>query len=221
GYRPRVGYGAGLVAAGVVAQVYLAGRTTYRRLVRASETALATLRVRAFEHIHKLSIAAQTAEKRGAFVSRVTADVDTIGQFLEWGGMSWITTTALMFGTGIAMFVYSWQLALVVLLAVSPLFLVLRMLQKGMLRAYDRVRTRVGVTLSAVSESLMGAAVVRAYGLEERTNRRLKEAIQRRYKAEMRGAKYMASIFPMADLFGAAAVATVVGFGAVFGRRWG
>ncbi|HMC37355.1 MAG TPA: ABC transporter transmembrane domain-containing protein, partial [Actinomycetota bacterium] len=159
GFRPRFVYGACAVAAGVVVLVYLAGRTTYRRLVRASETALATLRVRAFDHIHRLSIAAQTAEKRGAFVSRVTADVDTIGQFLEWGGMSWITSTALMFGTAVAMFVYSWQLALVVLLAVSPLFLVLRLLQKGMLRAYDRVRTRVGETLSAVSESLMGAAV--------------------------------------------------------------
>ncbi|TMK82860.1 MAG: ABC transporter ATP-binding protein, partial [Actinobacteria bacterium] len=221
GFRPRFVYGACLVAAGVVALVYLAGRTTYRRLVRASETALATLRVRAFEHIHKLSIAAQTAEKRGAFVSRVTADVDTIGQFLEWGGMSWITSTALMFGTAVAMFVYSWQLALVVLLAVSPLFLVLRLLQKGMLRAYDRVRTRVGETLSAVSESLMGAAVVRAYGLEEPTNRRLKEAIRRRYKAEMYGARFQATIFPMADLFGAAAVASVLAVGVTFGPRWG
>jgi ATP-binding cassette subfamily B protein len=221
GFRPRFVYGACAVAAGVVGLVYVAGRTTYRRLVRASETSLATLRVRAFDHIHKLSIAAQTAEKRGAFVSRVTADVDTIGQFLEWGGMSWITSTALMFGTAVAMFVYSWQLALVVLLAVSPLFLVLRMLQKGMLRAYDRVRTRVGDTLSAVSESLMGAAVVRAYGLEERTNRRLKEAIRRRYKAEMYGARFQATIFPMADLFGAAAVASVLAVGVTFGPRWG
>src|SRR6266516_8066240 len=119
------------------------------------------------------------------------------------------------------MFVYSWRLTLLALATIAPLFLVLRLMQRGMLAAYDLVRTRVGETLSAVSESLMGAAVVRAYGLEERTNRKLQEAIQRRYKAEMRGAKYMASIFPMADLFGAAAVATVVGFGAVFGRRWG
>ena len=44
------------------------------------------------------------------------------------------------------------------LAAIAPLFLVLRTLQKGMLAAYDRVRTRVGETLSAVSESLMGTA---------------------------------------------------------------
>ena len=34
--------------------------------------------------------------------------------------------------------------------------------------AYDLVRVQVGQMLSEVSESVMGAAVVRAYGLEER-----------------------------------------------------
>jgi ATP-binding cassette subfamily B protein len=221
GFRPGYVYSACAVAAGVVVLVYFAGRATFQRLVRASETALAALRVRAFAHIHRLSIASQTAEKRGAFVARVTADVDQLGNFLEWGGINWITSTALMIGAAVAMFVYSWQLALVVLAAVAPLFLVLRQLQKGMLAAYDRVRTRVGETLSAVSESLMGAAVVRAYGLESQMNGRLREAIHRRYKAEMHGARYQATIFPMADLFGAAALGSVLAVGAWFGPRWG
>src|SRR6266508_1558559 len=37
----------------------------------------------------------------------------------------------------------------------------------------------------------------------------------------MYGARYQATIFPMADLFGAAAVASVVAVGAWFGPRWG
>jgi ATP-binding cassette, subfamily B, bacterial len=221
GFRPRFVYGACGIAAVLVVLVYFAGRLTYRRMVWATENSLADLRVRAFAHIHELSIAEQNAERRGAFVSRVTADIDILFQFLEWGGISWITSSALMLGTAVAMFVYSWRLAAVVLGVVAPLFLVLRLMQKGMLRAYETVRTRVGETLSEISESLMGAAVVRAYGLEERTNQRLKEAIRRRYKAEMLGARYMATIFPMADLFGAAAVASVVAVGAWFGPRWG
>jgi ATP-binding cassette subfamily B protein len=221
GFRPRYVYTACAVASVLVVLVYFAGRTTYQRLVRASENALAALRVRTFAHIHELSIAGQTAEKRGAFVSRVTADVDTLGQFLEWGAITWITSTALMVGTAVAMFIYSWQLALVVLGTIAPLFLVLRALQKGLLAAYDRVRTRVGETLSEISESLMGAAVVRAYGLEERTNQRLKAAIRRRYRAEMYGARYQATIFPMSDLFGSAAVAGAIAVGAWWGPRWG
>ena len=50
----------------------------------ASENALLTLRTRAFAHIHELSIAEQTTEKRGVFVARVTADIDTLSHFTEW-----------------------------------------------------------------------------------------------------------------------------------------
>jgi putative ABC transport system ATP-binding protein len=221
GFRPGFVYTACGVTAVAVVLVYFAAVATYRRLVRASEKALAALRVRAFAHIHRLSIAEQTAEKRGAFVARVTADVDILGQFLEWGGITWITSSALMVGTAVTMFVYSWQLALIVLVVVAPLLLVMRVLQRGMLAAYDRVRTRVGETLAELSESLMGAAVIRAYGLEEPTNRRLRNAIQRRYKAEMHGAKYQATIFPMADLFSGAALAAVIGVGVWFRRRFG
>jgi putative ABC transport system ATP-binding protein len=45
--------------------VYFAGRATYARLVERSEEALRHLRVRVFDHIHSLSIAEQTAERRG------------------------------------------------------------------------------------------------------------------------------------------------------------
>jgi putative ABC transport system ATP-binding protein len=221
GFRPRFVYGACAIAVVLVVGVYFAGRLTFQRMVRATENSLASLRVKAFAHIHELSIAEQSAERRGAFVSRVTADIDILFQFLEWGGIAWITSSALMLGTAVVMLIYSWQLGLVVLAVISPLFLILRLMQKGMQGAYDIVRTRVGETLSEISESLMGAAVVRAYGLEERTNRRLKMAIRQRYKAEMHAARYMASIFPMADLFGAAAVAAAVAVGAWFGPGWG
>ncbi|HXF56018.1 MAG TPA: ABC transporter ATP-binding protein [Actinomycetota bacterium] len=221
GFRPRLVYTAAAGAAVLVGLLYLVGRATYLRLVQRAEAALAALRVRAFEHIHRLSIAEQTAERRGTFVARVTADVDALVQFLDWGGIQWITASALMLGAAGAMVAYSWRLALVVLPVVVPLFLLMRRMQRGMLAAYDRVRTRVGETLAQVSESLMGAAVVRAYGLEERVNRRLREAIGRRYRAEMRAARYMATIFPMADLFGTLTVAAAVGVGAWFGPGWG
>jgi putative ABC transport system ATP-binding protein len=75
--------------------------------------------------------------------------------------------------------------------------------------------------LSEFSESIMGAAVVRAYGLEDQTNRKVKHAINRRYKAEIYANRFQASIFPMADLFGGLAIAAVVLVGAGFGPDWG
>jgi ATP-binding cassette subfamily B protein len=221
GFRPAFVYPVCAVAALAIAAIYFMGRALFRRLVQASENALCGLRIRTFEHIHRLSIAEQTAEKRGAFVSRVTSDVDILGQFLEWGAFAWFVSPTIMLAAVIGMFFYSWQLALITLLVIAPLFLVLRGMQRGMIAAYDAVRTRVGEMLSEFSEALMGAAVVRAYGLEERTNRRVKDSIRRRYKAEMHGAKYMASIFPIADLFGAAALSAVITVGALYGPDWG
>ena len=221
GFRPAFVYGASAAVVALIGLVYAGGRSLYRRLVRASENALYGLRVRTFAHIHWLSIADQSTERRGAFVSRVTADVDTLGQFMEWGALAWFTSPVLMLGALGAMLAYSWQLGLVVVVVVAPLFLVLRGMQQGMLRAYDRVRTRVGEMLSELSESIMGAAVIRAFGLEDRTNRRVKEAIRSRYRAEMHAARFQAAIFPMADLFGALAMAAVVAVGALFGPGWG
>ena len=61
--------------------------------------------------------------------------------------------------------------------------------------------------MDEVSESVMGAAVVRAYGLHGRMDRRLKGAIERQYEAQMNTAKFQATIFPIGDVFGALATA--------------
>lgn len=221
GFRARFVYSACAASAALIVALYFIGCFTYRRLVRAAERALAGLRVKVFAHIHRLSIAEQTTERRGAFVARVTADVDTMAQFLDWGGISWITNPALMAATLVVMLIYSWQLTLVCLVVILPLFPLLRTMQKGLLSSYDEVRTRVGQTMSEVSESVMGAAVVRAYGLEERMDRGLKTAIRRQYKAQMGTARYQSLIFPMSDFFGTAGMAAALVVGASFGPGLG
>jgi ATP-binding cassette, subfamily B, bacterial len=221
GFRPGFVYASCAGAAVAVVLIYFAGRAAYARLTRASESALSELRIRAFEHIHALSIAAQNEQRRGAFVARVTADIETIARFLEWGGISWILGPSLMLGTIVLMFFYSWQLTLVVLVVIAPLFLIMRAMQRGMLRAYDEVRTSVGETLTEVSENVMGAAVVRAYGLEDRMDHRLKRAIAKQYRTQMSAAKYQATIFPLGDLFGSVALAAVLAIGVTLGLHWG
>ena len=223
GQEPRLGFvlwACGLTAVATGA-IYFAGRAAFARLATSSERALRSLRVRVFSHIHSLSIAEQTEQKRGVYVARVTADVDTLSHFLEWSGVSWITGSVLIVGTFALMTVYSWQLMLIVLVAIAPLALILRLLQVNLLGAYDLVRTRVGQTLSEISESVMGADVVRAYGLDERIDRRLKGAIDRQYRAQMRAMKFQAMVFPSGNFFGAVAMGAVVAVGVLLGPSWG
>jgi ATP-binding cassette, subfamily B, bacterial len=221
GFKPLLVYPLCALAVLVIFGVYLSSRIAFIRLTRAAELALKQLRVRAFAHIHRLSIAEQTETRRGTFVARVTNDVDQISHFLDWGGINWVVSLTLMAGCVVVMLFYSPPLTAVVLAVTLPLVIVLRLMQRGMLHAYDSLRTRIGETLGEVGEVVMGAATIRAYGLERRADSRIARAVRHQYSAELRTARYSSTIFPICDIFGSIAIASVVVVGVILGPRWG
>src|SRR5436190_3750708 len=184
-FRPGFVYGRCAAAFALVMVAFFAQRAAGRRLVAASELALKNLRVKTFDHIHRLSIAEQSEERRGVFVARVTADVDALQEFMEWGGIAWIISITLAIGAMVLMLIYSWQLAIGVALMLIPLVTVVWAMQSRLSAAFNLARTRVGEMLSEVSESVMGAAVVRAYGLDEQRHEKVRDAIGERYRAEV------------------------------------
>lgn len=207
-----------VLALGITA---VASRITQRRLAVASEEALSGLRTRAFAHIHRLSVAHHAGERRGVLVSRVTSDVETLSQFFEWGGVAWLVNGAVMIATAVTMFVYDWRMATVAVVVVLPLAVVLRLVQRRLVLAWDLVRTRVGEVAAAVSETVQGAAVVRGYGVEERTTGRVVEAIGRSRDAHIRAGTLGAFLFPSGELFAALTVAAVLVTGVVIGPDGG
>ena len=219
-FRPRFVYGICAAAAGLVVVTFLAARLAGRRLARAAESSLYTLRVRTFRHIHDLSIAEQSEEKRGVFVARVTADVDALQEFMEWGGIAWILSGTQAVGALAVMLALSWELTVAVVLLLVPLLIVIGSMQAKLSQAYNLARTRVGEMLSEVSESVMGAAVVRAYGLDEQTHAKVRHAIDQRYRAEVVAHFRAATLWPMSTIFYAVALSVIVGLGALFGIEW-
>ncbi len=209
-----------ITAVGVVLLMFLS-RITYMRLVRAAEGALFSLRVRVFEHIHRLSVAEQNETKRGILVARVTSDIETLARFVNWGAVSWVVNTALVIGTLVVMAIYSWQLTLITIVAFLPVIPILRFLQRRQLIAYDKVRVRTGDMLGEFSETITGAAAVRAYGLEDRARNRLHERIHSLYLAHREAGRYFALMFPVGDMFGSLALASVVAIAAFSGVELG
>src|SRR5438034_7669897 len=67
----------------------------------------------------------------------------------------------------------------------------------------------------------MGAAVVRAYGLDEQTHSKVERAISERYKAEVLAHFRAATFWPMSSIFYAVALSTVIVLGSVYGTSWG
>jgi ATP-binding cassette, subfamily B, bacterial len=180
------------------------------RLFTVSETALAGVRVRTFRHIHDLSTLHQQAERRGSLVSRVTSDVDQLSQFLQWGGIILLISFGQLTVTTIVMATYSWELTLVVYLAFLPMVFLVRVFQRKLARAYDTVRRHVGAMLAAVGESVVGAEVIRAYGIAGRTEARLDAAIERNRVAQFRAMRTTVMSFSIGELTAGVALVGVV-----------
>jgi ATP-binding cassette subfamily B protein len=212
-----------LAGGGVVGVVFtaLAAAATRRRLSWAGESALAGLRARAFRHIHRLSLATQTDERRGVLVSRVTSDIETVSQFLAWAGVAWLVNIAVMAVVIVVMALYDWRLAVVAVAVLLPMAVVLTLVQRKLSVAYDIVRGRVGELLAAISEAVLGHHVISSYGAHEQAGRRLEDAIEASRKANVRAGIIGAFLFPSGDLFSVLTVGAVIAVGVALGPAGG
>ncbi len=216
---PRIGFviWMGLAAALAVLVTSLASYFMTKRLFTTSERGLATLRTKAFRHVHDLPLLTQNTERRGALVSRVTSDVDQVSQFLVFGGLIFVVSIGQMLVATVLMLFYSWELAAVVWLAFAPLFLSIRWFQKKLSAAYTVVRHQVGVLLGAISEPVVGAAVVRSYGIEDRTQARIDDAIVDWQRANTHAQTYTVTSFSLGGLSAGLANAGVIVIGILLG----
>lgn len=180
------------------------------RLFTASERGLATLRIKAFRHIHDLPLLTQNTERRGALVSRVTSDVDQISQFLVFGGIIGIISIAQLFMATLVMLFYSPVLAAVVWFCFLPLFLSLRYFQRRLSDAYGVVRRSVGTMLSAISEPVVGAVTVRSHAIEDRTRSRIDTAIRTNQMAATKAQGLTAFSFSLGGISAGLANAGVI-----------
>ncbi len=147
----------GLAAALAIVVTSFASYLMTTRLFTTSERGLATLRIKAFRHVHDLPLLTQNTERRGALVSRVTSDVDQVSQFLVFGGLLFIVSIGQVLVATVVMVIYSWQLAIVVWVAFAPLFLSLRYFQRKLSAAYGIVRRQVGAACCRRSRSRWSA----------------------------------------------------------------
>jgi putative ABC transport system ATP-binding protein len=211
----------GLIALVAIGFAGLARWQSLKRLAISSATGLAQLRVRTFEHLHRLSVIELQSERRGALVARVTSDVETIQHFMEWGGVGMILGVTQLVLAMTVMLIYRWQLALVVLVGVVIYAIMIIVFQRILSRAHDRVRERVGDALSTTGEAISGLSTVRAYGIEAAMTQKVDDSLDRQFSAEVRTAILASSLFSSAELFAGILTAVVVGVGVVLGGGWG
>ncbi len=136
---------------------------------------------------------------------------------MQFGGLILFISLGQIVVATVLMAVYSWWLAALVWLAFLPLFLSLRPLQKLLSVRFAAVRENVGLMLGGISEAVVGADTIRAYGAERRTQGRIDSGVEEHRRSATSAGVFASSIFATGTLVSGLAVAAVVGVGVRFG----
>jgi len=203
----------------VVSSVSL--RVATKRLGTRAEEGLFALRIKLFDHIHRLSLADHNEEKRGALVSRVTSDIETLTMFFSWGGLSLLLDSSQMIAVASVMLAYDWRLALVAFAVSAPLVLVLRLVQAKLVSAHNISRERNAQLLGVFSEMVSGAETLRAYGAVDHVVDSVAKDVRRRGDSNIRAGVIGAFLFPSGEVFAVFTVMAVVGAGLLIGPAGG
>ena len=142
-----------------------------------------SLRTEISEKINRVPLKYFDAHPYGDTLSRVTNDVDTIGNSMQQAVTMVVQSAFLLTGVLIAMFVTSWQLALTVLIIVPFMAVLLLVIMKFSQPQFRRQQDELAVLNGKVEENYSGQPVIKAFNAEGRTgedfeasNARLKKA---------------------------------------------
>jgi ATP-binding cassette subfamily B protein len=207
------------VMAVLVAGQVVGSYTELRTMGRFAERYLADLRGRLLGHMHDLDLDYFTTEPAGKVVSRLTSDVESLQQFLQFGLSLLIRGGLLLTLTAIIMFTQSWQLALAVLVIVPVLFVASRWYRP---RAFDvqlGYRESMADLLNHVNEALIGMRVVQAYSIEKQQRGTFRSVNDAALGAKVESGRVTSIYYGIIELMQPVALAIVIGYGAVLADR--
>ncbi len=192
---------------------YVAGRQQYILINRAGEGFLRILRIRVFDHIQKQSLAFFDRNKSGVLVARMTADIESMAELVQWGLLQFVQAILLVVLALILAFAMSWQLALVGMLVMPVIIIASRKFQRDSNAAYLDVREQVGQTLSSLQEGIAGVRVIQAYAREPEQRRRFQRSNRTLYDAHVHSVRVSTWYFGLVEASGIIASALIIGAG--------
>jgi ABC-type multidrug transport system fused ATPase/permease subunit len=177
-----------------------------------AERFLLDLRTDLFGHLHELSIGFLDRRKTGDMLTRLTGDVNSIEDLVLSGTLNALSYSfKIVLFTG-ALFVLSWRLAAVSLIAVPGFWLSARYFSRRIKAASREKRRRSGTIGAVAEESLSNASLVKAYGQERAETERFRRENLGSFAAQMVATRLHALFTPLVDLLEIGGVLLIVGW---------
>jgi ATP-binding cassette subfamily B protein len=173
------------------------------------------LRRELFTHLQRLSLSFYNRERSGELLTKLTADTTALSELFRDAMVEISTHPLVLLGMFALMFALNWQLGLIVLATLVPLFFALFFLFRRVKLSVRTQRVQEGKIASRISETLSSVALVKAFG-RERYEAELFDAESARTRDEsVRAARMEAAAARTVEIIGAAGKWAVVLFGSL------
>lgn len=143
--------------------------------------------------INKLPLKYFDNHSYGDVLSRVTNDVDTVGNTLERTLSSMITSSVTIIGIPIVMFTISWQLTLISLMQIPLALIVVFLVVKFNQKYFIRQQKCLGDINGYIEENFSAHSVVKAFNGEVRAQENF-EKINKNLKTSSRKAQFFSGL---------------------------
>ena len=168
------------------------------------------LRLRVYEHLHRLSLRYYDHAKIGALVSTITSDVATIQDFASSSTLDIVIDLITIFFMVGLMFWLDWDFTLIAVAFTPVLLMFIFHFKKAVKEATRAVRARQSDVLSIVQRGLGSIRVTKAFGRQDLEIAHLEAASHATVAAALRARQIKSLMSPMVSVVVAICTAIVL-----------
>ncbi len=219
-------------ASGIKPEVDLSGITTYALIFlgmglsvavcvfgfinyagKIQEYVMYDIRQALFIKLQELSFSFFDKSAVGWLLSRISSDTVKVTELISWGLIEVLWGTGMIIFCVIAMFFYSWKLAVIVTVTI-PLLMIVSIKIRMLILKYSREARRYNSLITATyNEHINGVEVNKSLVQESRVSSEFKGLSEKMRVSSYKSAYFSAIYFPLVIFMGSTAAAFVIYYG--------
>ncbi|HZP80744.1 MAG TPA: ABC transporter transmembrane domain-containing protein [Chthonomonadaceae bacterium] len=161
---------------------------------------LMDIRITLYNKFNQLSLGYYDKRSTGSVMARITNDADNLWDFLT-DGIPWmLNNTLTLVGIGLILLQMNWQLALLTMTPGPFIYITTRWFMPRARRKWHHVWHRISKMYSALSSTLNGMRVVKAFAQEDREVGRFRDRNRQVFEASYAANSLWATYWPIIGL---------------------
>jgi len=168
-------------------------------MVAIEQAVMRDLRSALYAHLQRLSLSFFHGQRAGRLISRITNDVEYLRVSIAASLGNLVKDGLTLLGLLLVVFTASWRLALISMLILPPSGLLLAVIGRKMRKRSGTAQERMGDLTGIVQETVSGARVVKAFGMESAERRRFDQANQSYFRSFVQLRRLSAAAAPVSE----------------------